>query len=107
MWTPAPPPSTRHLGDGTDTTRFRPRASLAETIARWPLSATEQSVEWAQEIGQRQQFTLRGVPYGLTGLPMVYYSVSTGWNIGALVHWVDWRRPPYRYRASVRVQHST
>lgn len=38
------------------------------------------------------------MPYGLTGLPVVYFNRSSGWNYGGRVKFTDYRRHPFRYK---------
>lgn len=75
----------------------------------WITSATQDSLphvkgeEWTTAdklrwLAKRKQFNIAGVPYGVTGLPVVYYSPRTGWNYGARIQWADYRRRPYRYK---------
>ena len=52
-------------------------------------SATAQTVEAVRWMSKRRQFTLRGVPYGVTGLPFAFFSPNTGWNYGVRLHWAD------------------
>ena len=87
-----------------DSTHSQPSAPL---LAKVSLSATEQTVEAVRWMAKRRQFTLRGIPYGVTGLPFAYLSPNTGWNWGARVHWADYRRQPYLYRLTVHVQQSS
>lgn len=87
-----------------------PRTFMEEapkTLARAPKAATEQTVGAVRWLAKRRQFTLGGVPYGLTGLPIFYYSGSTGWNYGARVQWSDYQRLPYRYKLTLHALHST
>ena len=65
-----------------------------------PQAATVQTVDVVRWVGKRRQFMLNGVPYGFTGLPLVYFSPNTGWNYGARLHWTDYRRRPYRYKVT-------
>ena len=67
-------------------------------LSRKPDSATDQTVDVVRWIGRRRQFSLNGIPYGFTGLPLVYFSPNTGWNYGARLQWSDYRRRPYRYK---------
>ena len=72
-----------------------------------PLAATGQTVDVVRWMSNRRQFLLRGVPYGFTGLPVLYFSPNTGWNYGARLHWVDYRRRPYRYKMTLYVLKSS
>jgi len=88
-------------GEGrVDSTHSQPSSPLLE-------SATEQTVEAVRWLAKRRQFTLRGIPYGVTGLPFAYLSPNTGWNWGAHVHWADYRRQPYLYKLTLHVQQSS
>ena len=52
-------------------------------------------VKW---LARRRQFTIRGIDYGFTGLPILYFSPNTGWNVGLRGQLLDYRRLPYRYK---------
>jgi outer membrane protein assembly factor BamA len=80
---------------------------LPQTLARAPLVATEQTVGAVRWLSKRRQFTLGGVPYGITGLPFLFFSPNTGWNYGTRLHWADYRRRPYRYKLTLHIQRST
>ena len=58
-------------------------------------------------LAKRRQVAIAGVPYGITGLPVVYYSPRTGWNYGARLQWADYRRRPYRYKVVLNTVRST
>ncbi|HJP31124.1 MAG TPA: BamA/TamA family outer membrane protein [Candidatus Latescibacteria bacterium] len=66
-----------------------------------PLSATEGTVDAVKWKAKRKQITLAGTPYGVTGLPVVYYSPGTGWNYGTRVQIADYSRRPYRYKLTL------
>jgi hypothetical protein len=70
-------------------------------------AATEQTVETVRWVARRRQFTVHEVDYGATGLPIAYYSPHTHWNYGVRFQLTDYRRLPYRYRATVQVLQST
>ena len=73
-----------------------------------PLAATEQTVEDAVRwMSKRRQFVLAGTPYGITGLPIVYYSPGSGWNYGGRLQVADYDRRPYRYKLSMHWVKST
>jgi len=78
-----------------------------KTLIEAPRAATEQTVEAVRWMAKRRQFTLRGTPYGFTGLPILYYSPNTKWNYGARVLWADYQRRPYRYKLTLHVLRST
>ena len=56
------------------------------------------TAELAQWLSRRRQFSYRGAPYGLTGLPILYYSQNSGWNYGGRLKLTDYRRRPFRYK---------
>lgn len=66
--------------------------------------ATADKVRW---LAKRKQFHLAGTPYGVTGLPVVYFSPRTGWNYGARIQWADLQRRPYRYKFILHAVRST
>ena len=75
-------------------------------------SSGTQTVDVVRWMSKRRQFTLNGVPYGFTGLPIAYYSPNTGWNYGARVQWVSYQgsyqdRRPYRYKLTLYLLRST
>lgn len=67
----------------------------ASVQARRPAGA---AADWAQWLSKRRQFSYRDVPYGLTGLPVAYFSRTSGWNYGGRVKLTDYRRRPFRYK---------
>ena len=62
------------------------------------------AVRW---MAKRQQIRIHGRDYGATGLPVVYYSPSSGWNRGARVQLADYSRRPYRYKFTFHSINST
>jgi outer membrane protein assembly factor BamA len=62
------------------------------------------AVRW---MAKRQQIRIRGRDYGATGLPIVYYSSSSGWNRGVRVQVADYSRRPYRYKFTFHSINST
>ena len=82
------------------------RPSISPRV-RAPRSAAAHTVEAVRWMSRRRQFTLRGIPYGFTGLPFIFFSPNTGWNYGVRLHWVDYRRRPYRYKLTMHLQRSS
>ena len=72
-----------------------------------PTTATRQTRDMVRWVAKHSQFRIRGVPYGVTGLPIVYYSPNTGLNYGGRLQWGDYRRRPYRYKLTVYWVRST
>ena len=64
---------------------------------------TRQTVDRGRYLVKRKQFSWRGVPYGLTGLPIVFFNPNRNWNFGGRIHLVDYsRRDPYRYKLTLQ-----
>ena len=75
------------------------RRRIVKAVSRAnPVAATGQTARW---VARQRQFNLLGVPYGFTGLPIVFPSANTGFNYGFKANLVDYRRMPYRYKATV------
>ena len=81
--------------------------SLPQALGRAPVLAGEGTVDAVKWMAKRRQFTINGIPYGVTGLPFIFYNPNTGWNSGARIHWADYRRRPYRYKLTFHSQSST
>lgn len=76
-------------------------------VARAPRSATAQTVDAVRWMSKRRQFTVAGIPYGVTGLPFIFFSPNTNWNYGVRLHLADYRRRPYRYKLTLHVHRSS
>jgi hypothetical protein len=72
-----------------------------------PLSATEGTVDAVKWMAKRKQVFFNGNPYGVTGLPVAYYSPGSGWNYGLRLQIADYGRRPYRYKLTVHSVSST
>jgi hypothetical protein len=59
----------------------------------------EEGLDWLQ---RRRTFTMNQVPYGLTGLPIIFYTPSSGLHYGGWVEVADYSARPYRYRINVQ-----
>ena len=70
-------------------------SQVADDVAKSRQSRQVEAVKW---MAKRKQLDIRGVPFGVTGLPILYYSPNSGWNTGLKVQWLDYRRRPYRYK---------
>lgn len=87
--------------------------SPSPRLAWWQASRPEQSApahttaDWLHWLAKRRSFTWRGVPYGLTGLPVGYYSGLSGWNYGARLKLTDYSRRPFRYKLTLNWVQST
>ena len=90
-----------------DTAWSQEEKGFSSAFKRAPRTATTQTIDAVRWMAKRKQFSLNGVPYGFTGLPIFYYSPNTGWNYGARIQWADYRRQPYRYKLTLHMLHST
>lgn len=62
-----------------------------------------QTVDRARYLVKRKQFSWRGVPYGFTGIPLVFFNPNRNWNLGGRIHLADYsRRAPYRYKLKLQ-----
>lgn len=93
---------TRRRDRGLGQTLLSGAAAVAD-----PFSATEGTVDAVRWMAKRRQVTVNGTPYGVTGLPIVYYSPSTGWNWGTRLQIADYSRRPYRYKLTLHSEAST
>jgi len=85
--TPAPRSAARQdtsQTDGSEAARQEGSGGKEVDVVKW--------------MAKRRQFTIRGVDYGFTGLPILYFSPTTGWNVGLRGQLLDYRRLPYRYK---------
>jgi len=89
--TPAPGAAPAKNGGKGDSTLNRSADQVGAEVDR--------SLEWLQ---RRRTFTMNGVPYGLTGLPILFYTPSSGLRYGAWVQITDYRMRPYLYRVKVQ-----
>lgn len=93
-----------------DSLEKKAQGRISGALARAnPLAASGQTMDVVRWMSKRRQFVLRGVPYGFTGLPVVYFSPSRGWIYGIRVHWVDYSQGyrPYRYKMTSYILKST
>lgn len=65
------------------------------------------TADWLRWLTKRKSFAWRGVPYGLTGLPIGYYSDLSGWNYGWRLKLTDYSRRPFRYKLTLNWVQST
>lgn len=111
VWSQQEPASEPAPEDSTQADRRN--RSLGRTILSGaaavvdPLSATEGTVDAVLWMAKRRQVTINGTPYGITGLPVVYYSPGSGWNYGTRIQVSDYSRRPYRYKLTVHIVRSS
>lgn len=80
---------------------------LSSAVKAQLTARTDQTVDAVKWLSKRRQFYVGGVPYGFTGLPILYFHPSSGWNYGFHIRWRDYRRHPYRYRLVLQMLSST
>lgn len=91
------------------------RAGLSsDTLAWWDAGqpvkmspGSRTTADWLRWLAKRKSFVWRGVPYGLTGLPMGRYSGLSGWNYGGRLKLTDYSRRPFRYKLILNWVQST
>lgn len=90
------PDSSGRRGRGVGQRLLSGAAAVAD-----PLAATEGTVDAVKWMAKRRQISINGTPYGVTGLPVVYFSPGTGWNYGVRLQIADYSRRPYRYKLTL------
>ena len=68
---------------------------------------TRGAADQAKWVARRKQFDFRGVPYGLTGLPIAFFNFKRDWTYGGRIHLTDYSWRPFRYRLVLRWVKST
>lgn len=86
----------------SDSTIWRDAGQLELAPAR-----SRTTAEWLRWLAKRKSFTWQGTPYGLTGLPVGYYSGLSGWNYGGRLKLTDYSRRPFRYKLTLNWVQST
>ena len=112
---PAPADSTQSQpvpADPAKPPKGRQNRSLGYAIrsaaaAADPLSARDGTVDAVRWMAKRRQVSVNGTPYGVTGLPVVYFSPGSRWNYGTRVQIADFSRRPYRYKMTLHSVNST
>ncbi len=75
------------------------RIAGADGFVRDGIDSVEDGIDWIQ---RRRTFTMNGVPYGLTGLPIVFYTPKSGFHYGGWVEVANYGARPYRYRVNLQ-----
>jgi outer membrane protein assembly factor BamA len=73
-------------------------SQLTDPRADREKDTSSKEVDLVKWMAKRRQFSLGGIDYGFTGVPIVYFSPTTGWNVGMRIQLLDYRRLPYRYK---------
>lgn len=71
----------------------------AERVASGIQDNVQEGMEWLQ---RRRTFTMNRVPYGLTGMPIIFYAPSSGFHYGGWVEIANYKVRPYKYRINVQ-----
>ncbi len=106
-WAEELPKAATAPADSTQAVKSSPNRRLGQTLLTGatsiadPLAATEGTVDAVRWMAKRRQVSFHGTPYGITGLPVVYFSPSSGWNYGTRVQISDYNRRPYRYKLTL------
>ena len=64
--------------------------------------ARDRVKEGYEHLSRRRTFDIEGVPYGATGLPVAFFTPSSGLHYGGWLEVANYGREPYRYRANVQ-----
>jgi outer membrane protein assembly factor BamA len=63
------------------------------------IESVEEGVDWVQ---RRRTFTMNDVPYGLTGLPILFYTPKSGFHYGGWIEVANYSKRPYQYRVNIQ-----
>ena len=84
---------------------FAARSSGDETLSVAGIKEdVKEQIDWVR---QRRTFTMNGDPYGMTSLPIVFYTPSSGFHYGGWVEVANYSERPYAYRVNVQWYLST
>lgn len=72
--------------------------AASRSTSRQPQSPEDEE-EWVQ---RRRTFTMNRVPYGLTGLPIIFYTPASGFHYGGWVEVANYSVRPYKYRINAQ-----
>ena len=64
--------------------------------------ARDKAKEGYEHLSRRRTFDIEGVPYGATGLPIVFFTPSSGLHYGGWLEVANYGRDPYTYRANAQ-----
>ncbi len=71
------------------------RSMGPEDVVEQGIASVDNGIDWLR---QRRTFNMNGVPYGLTGMPIVFYTPSSGFHYGGWIEVANYKVRPYRYR---------
>ena len=64
--------------------------------------ARDRATKGYEHLRRRRTFDIDGVPYGATGLPIAFFTPSSGLHYGGWLEVANYGREPYTYRANVQ-----
>lgn len=64
--------------------------------------ARDRAKESYDRLSRRRTFDIDGVPFGATGLPIAFFTPSSGLHYGGWLEVANYGREPYAYRANVQ-----
>ena len=79
-----------------------PAADAAEGLEQAARDARDRAKKGYEHLSRRRTFDIEGVPYGATGLPIAFFTPSSGLHYGGWLEVANYGREPYTYRANVQ-----
>ena len=77
-------------------------ADTTEGIEEAARDARDKAKKGYERLSRRRTFDIDGVPYGATGLPIAFFTPSSGLHYGGWLEVANYGREPYGYRANVQ-----
>ena len=77
-------------------------ADATEELEQAARDARDRAKKGYERLSRRRTFDIDGVPYGATGLPIAFFTPSSGLHYGGWLEVANYGREPYVYRANVQ-----
>ena len=77
-------------------------ADSTESLEQAARDARDRAKTGYERLSRRRTFDIDGVPYGATGLPIAFFTPSSGLHYGGWLEVANYGREPYVYRANVQ-----
>ena len=77
-------------------------ADATEGLEQAARDARDRAKKGYEHLSRRRTFDIEGVPYGATGLPIAFFTPSSGLHYGGWLEVANYGREPYTYRANVQ-----
>jgi len=74
----------------------------SEELEQAARDARDRAKEGYEFLKRRRTFDIDNVPYGATGLPVLFFTPSSGLHYGGWMEVANYGHEPYRYRANVQ-----